>query len=190
MKISLFSAILLLTVFSFSSCEGQSKPNSKSLMQDVTTLASDEMEGRGTGTEGIRKAKKYIINRYKEIGIEPLGNSYESAFTWGDNQAGVNIVGKITGRSENYIIVTAHYDHEGIRKDQIYNGADDNASGVAGLLAIAEYYAEKKPNNTILFVAFDAEERGLQGAKAFVKELPVPKENVKVNINMDMISRS
>lgn len=88
------------------------------------------------------------------------------------------------------IVVTAHYDHIGIKDGKIYNGADDNASGISGLLAIARYFKAKRPRHTLIFVAFDAEEKGLRGAKHFVNNLPVQKDMIKLNVNMDMISRS
>ena len=88
------------------------------------------------------------------------------------------------------IIITAHYDHIGIKDGKIYNGADDNASGISGLLAIARYFKAKRPKHTLIFVAFDAEEKGLRGAKHFVNNLPVSKDLIKLNVNMDMISRS
>jgi len=88
------------------------------------------------------------------------------------------------------IVISAHYDHLGVVKGEVFNGADDNASGVGGLLNLAAYFAKNKPNNTIIFAAFDAEEMGLQGAKAFVANPPVAIEKIKLNINMDMIAHN
>jgi Zn-dependent M28 family amino/carboxypeptidase len=88
------------------------------------------------------------------------------------------------------IVISAHYDHIGIIKDEIYNGADDNASGVAALLSFAKYFKANQPNYTLVFALFDAEEMGLQGAKAFVANPPVGLEKIKLNINMDMISHN
>jgi Zn-dependent M28 family amino/carboxypeptidase len=92
-------------------------------------------------------------------------------------------------------VVTAHYDHLGVgrpdeRGDSIYNGADDNAAGAAALAAIAGYLREHPPAHSVIFVAFDAEEMGLQGARAFVAEPPVPLDAIAINLNMDMISRN
>ena len=104
-----------------------------------------------------------------------------------------NIVGAIRGSSETdeFLVLGAHYDHLGKRGDRIYNGADDNASGVAGLLAIAEAIATAKtpPRRTIYFVAFDAEEQGLRGAKHFARHPPRSLRHCIAMINLDMIGR-
>jgi Zn-dependent M28 family amino/carboxypeptidase len=108
---------------------------------------------------------------------------------------GTNLFGYIRGNTDSIIVVSAHYDHLGIKKgaagkDSIYNGADDNASGVGALLAIATYFKKHTPAHTLLFVSFDGEEEGLQGAKAFLKQPPVPVTQMVLNINMDMVSRN
>lgn len=193
MKKLLFYSQIIITVLTFISCQAQVNPNKELLMQDVSFLASDELEGRNTDTEGNKKARTYILKRFKEIGLSPMGAGYESPFVFkakNKDYNAVNLIGKIDGKKEDVIVVTAHYDHVGMKNGEIYNGADDNASGVSGLLAIARYFKANKPNHTLIFVAFDAEENGLQGAKYFVKNLPVAKEKVKLNVNMDMISRS
>jgi Zn-dependent M28 family amino/carboxypeptidase len=104
----------------------------------------------------------------------------------------VNFVGLLKGKTyaEKYIVITAHYDHLGVQKGQIFNGADDNASGTAALFAIASYFKKNQPDHSLIFVAFDAEERGLTGSRHFVRNLPVPKASVVLNVNMDMISRN
>ena len=88
------------------------------------------------------------------------------------------------------IVVSAHYDHVGVRNGEIYPGADDNASGTAALLAIAGLCKKAPWQHDVVFAAFDAEEQGLQGARAFVAAPPIPKERIALNINMDMVSRS
>ena len=84
----------------------------------------------------------------------------------------------------------AHYDHLGKKGNDIYNGADDNASGTAALLALADYFSENRPYHSIIFAATDAEEKGLLGAKALLNDFPFPLEQISLVINMDMISRS
>ena len=170
---------------------------STQLLKDVETLSSDAYEGRKTGTKGAEMARTYLTGRLKEIGLKPYPgkNTYESSFEIkGRNGAaaieGKNLIAYIPGKSENVIVISAHYDHIGIIKDEVYNGADDNASGVAGLLQFAKYFAKNKPNNTLIFAIFDAEEMGLQGAKAFVANPPVALDKIKLNINMDMISHN
>ena len=95
----------------------------------------------------------------------------------------------IEGNSDSVIVISAHYDHLGVRDSLIFNGADDNASGTSGLLAMADYFTREKPNHTLVFAAFDAEEGGLNGARAFVQD-SVFLEKVVLNINMDMIAQN
>lgn len=168
--------------------------NSKKLLTDVEVLSSDVYEGRKTGTRENQMAAEYIIKRFDALKLKSFGKSYKQSFTFTDRSkkqvTGTNVVGYIKGQSKDVIVVSAHYDHVGINKGLIYNGADDNASGVAALLAFAEYFSLHKPEKTIVFAAFDAEESGLQGAKAFVANPPVKLEKIKLNVNMDMISHN
>ncbi|HEX8289431.1 MAG TPA: M28 family peptidase [Pyrinomonadaceae bacterium] len=171
--------------------------NAERLLADVKTLSSDEMKGRNSGSPEIIKARDYVVKRFKETGVKQLRDSYLQEFGFKDRRSsetikGANVFGIIKGKKnpEKYIIVTAHYDHVGVEKGEIYNGADDNASGTAALFAIAEYFEKNRPSNSLIFVAFDAEEKGLQGSRHFVANLPVKKESVLLNVNMDMVSRS
>ncbi len=170
---------------------------SDQLLKDVETLSLDSYEGRKTGTKGAEMARTYLTSRLLEIGLKPYPgmNSYEQNFeVKGRNGAaaieGKNLIAYIPGKTDNIIVISAHYDHVGVIKNEIFNGADDNASGVAGLLQFAKYFSKNKPNNTLIFAIFDAEEMGLQGAKAFVAKPPVAIEKIKLNINMDMISHN
>ncbi|MEO8277036.1 MAG: M20/M25/M40 family metallo-hydrolase [Thermoanaerobaculia bacterium] len=103
-----------------------------------------------------------------------------------------NVVGELAGTADpaSYLVVSAHYDHLGIRNGRIYPGADDNASGVATMLALAAYFKTHPPRHSILFVAFDAEELGLRGAQAFVARPPVTISAIRLDVNFDMVSRS
>ena len=177
----------------------QKNIDSSALMKDVQKLSSDQFEGRKTGTKGNRLAQFYIIDRFKQIGLKAFHNTYEYPFFFQrGNDArvmGTNLYGYIPGQLSTAIVVSAHYDHLGIKsknqsQDSIYNGADDNASGVAAMLAMAKYFKEHPPKFTMIFVAFDGEEAGLQGSKAFMKNPPVPAEQMRLNINMDMVSHS
>ena len=107
----------------------------------------------------------------------------------GDVVNGINIISSIKGEMDSIIVISAHYDHLGVRDSLIFNGADDNASGTGGLLAIADYFSKVKPKHTLIFAAFDAEEGGLNGARAFVQD-SILLEKVKLNVNMDMISNN
>lgn len=166
------------------------------LLKDVEVLSSDAYQGRKTGTKGAEMARAYIITRFQKLGLKsyPQNVNYAQEFTFnsrgGAKTNGTNVIGYIQGKTSNVIVVSAHYDHLGVIKDEVFNGADDNASGTAGLLKIAAYFAKNKPTNTIIFAAFDAEEMGLQGAKAFVANPPVPINTIAVDLNMDMISHS
>jgi Zn-dependent M28 family amino/carboxypeptidase len=166
------------------------------LLRDLETLSSDAMEGRLTGTPGSAKARAYIVQRFKEVGIEPIGDSFERPFNFtgrGNNaeRTGTNIIGVVRGRREpsKFIVVTAHYDHLGVRNGQTFNGADDNASGVAALIAVAERLVAEKPEHSILFAALDAEESGLNGARVLVKDPPVARAGIVMNVNLDMVAR-
>lgn len=170
---------------------------SEQLLKDVETLSSDAYEGRKTGTKGAEMARTYLTGRLVEIGLKPYPGktSYEEAFEIkGRNGAaaiqGKNLIAYIPGKTDNIIVISAHYDHVGIKNNEVFNGADDNASGVAGLLQFAKYFSKNKPNNTLIFAIFDGEEMGLQGAKAFVANPPVALDKIKLNINMDMISHN
>jgi Zn-dependent M28 family amino/carboxypeptidase len=169
------------------------------LLEDVRILSADDMQGRDTGSPGGQKARDYIVSRLEAIGVGPApfgrlqpfqaqGHTPEGAKTFD----GVNIVGMIPGTrvSDRYIVVTAHYDHVGVRDGQIYNGADDNASGVAAMLALAESLKVEAPEHSVLIVALDGEERGLLGAREFVSAPPVPLSAISLNLNFDMIARA
>lgn len=170
--------------------------DSAKLLRDVEILSADDMQGRGIGTPGGAKARKYVAGRFKEAGIKSFKDSYLQPFEFanrsGEKLNGVNVVGYVEGEKfkDKYIVVTAHYDHIGIQKGEIYNGADDDASGTSALFAIAEYFRKNKPTHSLIFAAFDGEESGLRGARAFVAASPVAKEKIALNINMDMVSRN
>ena len=167
------------------------------LLKDLETLAADDMEGRLPGTPGAARARAYILRRYKEAGIQPIGDSYERPFAFrgrGDSgdRSGVNLVGVVRGTSEpgRFIVLTAHFDHLGVRDGQVFNGADDNASGVAALLAVASRISAGKPAHSVVFAALDAEETGLNGARAFLADPPVPREAIAMNVNLHGSSRT
>jgi hypothetical protein len=165
------------------------------LLDDLKVLSSDAMEGRRTGTAGSEKARAFIAERLKASGVVPFGASYEQAFTFrtrgAGEQRGVNVIGRIDGTLEprRYIVISAHYDHLGRVNGIVFNGADDNASGTAALFAIAKYFSAHSPRNSLIFAAFDAEEIGLLGSQAFVKQPPVDGRLFSLNLNLDMIGR-
>src|SRR5690554_3528017 len=172
--------------------------NKSLLLKDLSYLASDELEGREPLTEGSLKTRAFIIQRFDSLEITSQYRDYTQYFTLRDDRGkgialgqAANIIGFIPGQqSGKIIVITAHFDHLGKKEGRIYNGADDNASGTAGLLALAAYFSRNKPFCSILFAALDAEEMGLQGARALVRDFPFPLEEVLLNVNLDMISRS
>lgn len=178
----------------------KSTPKSKmfdatQLLSDLQTLSSDEMEGRSADLPSMQKARDYVEKRLKESGAKPFGGSYKQSFDFtvkGPDRAlkGINFIGEIKGKkTDKFIVVTAHYDHDGIVEGEIYNGTDDNASGTAALFSIADYFRKHKPDHSIIFAAFDAEEKGQFGSKYFVQNLPVKKESILLNVNLDMVAR-
>lgn len=173
------------------------KIDSKQLLEDIAYLSSDELEGRKPLSEGGLKARDYIKGRFQALGLSSQYPDHTQFFDFRNRRDGklyekaANIVGFVPGTvSDKIIVVMAHYDHIGRQGEKIFNGADDNASGAAAVMALAAYYAKNRPQYSMMFVALDAEEMGHQGAKALVADFPFPVEQVVLNINMDMISRN
>lgn len=196
-------------IFSCNSVKTSSSNNKVATIDSVTvrkhlyTLASDDMEGRKTGTAGIEKAAVYIENEFKRIGLSTFDTlkTYRQTFTFQNRRTkeditASNIIGVLEGKSkkDEFVIVSAHFDHLGIRKkegelDSIYNGANDDASGVTGVLTLAEYFKNKGTNErTIVFVAFTGEEMGLIGSTHFGKGIDASK--FVAGINLEMIGKT
>lgn len=180
------------------------------LMKHVKYLASEDLAGRGLGTPGLELAADYIATAFEDAGLEPGGHngSYSQYFAVDEGEDGLphqvrNIVGVLPGKDPELagqmLLVTAHYDHLGrgwpdVRADAgegVYNGADDNASGVAVLIELARSLAAQgQPPRTIVFVAFTAEEAGLLGSRYFAANpLPHPLEGINAVLNMDTVGR-
>jgi len=168
-------------------------------MQDLQALADPGLEGRLTGTAGSRRAQALILERFKELALQPIGGSYAQKFSFTQTRRGgkqefpdaTNLFAMLPGRGDpqSFVVVSAHYDHLGIRDGQTYPGADDNASGVAAMLAIARWFASHPPRKSVVFIAFDAEEAGLQGSKHFVSKPPIDLKRISAVVNMDMVGR-
>ena len=165
-------------------------------------LASDVLEGRESGQRGQKIAAEYIQAQFKRIGLLPPfvnkrnQRTYLQPYTFQKTIHAENVAGMIAGSdtSQEAILITAHFDHLGIRNGQVYNGADDNASGTSGILTIAESMMSAvrhgwKPRRSILFVAFSGEEKGLHGSEYFSKHSCVPTEKIVAVLNVDMIGR-
>lgn len=203
---------IALGLLSFSLCaqplscrepESLTSPELTQLWQDFVTLSSEAMQGRKSGTEGARLAREYIVEQYRKSGLTPLHQQPAANFDssgWlqhfglrgrKNDKRGANVIGKIPGAKAplRYIILTAHYDHLGTDGKRVFNGANDNASGVAAMLYIARMLQHQLPANSVLFVATDNEEDGLYGAKAFVEQAVVKKSQILLNVNLDMIAQ-
>lgn len=169
--------------------------DSARLIADLSALAADSMEGRRIATPGGARARAYLLRAFTRIGLAPVRDSFPAPFVAKTRAAeliGVNLVGMIRGtkHADRYLVVSAHYDHLGVRNGVIYNGADDNASGTAAVLAMAQWFKSHPPENSVIFALFDGEETGLLGAKAFLEKPPVPIERIVANVNLDMVSRN
>lgn len=167
------------------------------LLADLEYLSSDELEGRAPGTRGSLLAQEFIEQRFMSLGLGSFGESYRHPFPYRSGSegevTGVNLIGFVSGTAdqEEYLVVTAHYDHLGTGPDgRIFNGADDNASGSAGVLAAAAWFRENPPENSIIFLLLDAEEKGLIGSYYFADHPVVPLEQIALVVNLDMISHS
>ncbi len=208
-----------ILIFAFFTLLFISKNNAQTetqIYKDVVFLADDKLEGRATGTEGEKVAAEYISKRFKEIGLEPKGNNgYFQDFTFTPKTnphgevkysntnndrtiTGRNILGYINNNAKQTIIIGAHHDHLGYgdegslyrgKEKQIHNGADDNASGVAILLSLAEKLVKTNTGNNYLFMTFSGEEMGLLGSNYFVKNSTISLNSVNYMLNMDMVGR-
>jgi hypothetical protein len=188
--------------------KGAPRLDAAALLADVETLASPGYEGRRADSDGGRRARAFVLDRFTRVGLEPAVPGYLQPFSFTHRSIralirrdrpfvlefkdAANVLGVVRGRSEpdRFILVSAHYDHLGIRRKDLYPGADDNASGVAALLAFASFFTAHPPAHTILFAAFDAEEEGCRGSEAFAQAPPLPLEGLLLDVNMDMIGRS
>ena len=185
-------------------------PEAEKVKAHVSFLAKDELEGRGTGTEGERKAAKYIESQFKKLKLKPYGDNktYYQTFdfkggTHGTGEAGkaANLVAYLDNGASTTVIIGAHYDHLGMGNQgssldanpagKIHNGADDNASGVAGMLELARYFKTNKvkESNNFLFLAFSGEELGLYGSDYFVEHPTLDLATVNYMVNLDMVGR-
>jgi Zn-dependent M28 family amino/carboxypeptidase len=167
------------------------------MIADLTALAHDSLEGRQTGTAGAERARNFLVKAFEERGVAPLHMQRLQSFEFSGRgasapQTGINVLGVVPGTvsPNRYIVVTAHYDHLGVRDGQVFNGADDNASGTAALLALAAWLTQHPARSSFVFAALDGEETGLRGARAFVAAPPMPLGCVVMNVNLDMVSRS
>lgn len=171
-------------------------PIAARMMQRLSILAADSMEGRRAGSAGSARARAWLIGELTAIGAKAIGASYEQAISLrprggSTDTVGANVVARIPGTkgSGPVLVLSAHYDHLGVRDGQVFNGADDDASGCVALLTIAEQLLAAPPAHDVILAFFDAEETGMQGSRGFVNTPPVPLERIGANLNLDMVGR-
>lgn len=205
---------ILLTVFfahAILSCSAQGYISTQNLVKHISVLSADSLMGRATGSIYEAKAANYIIKEFKKSGIEPKGsnNTYLQEFDFQVSSHGVkgrsgkanNVVGFLNNNAPYTIVIGGHYDHLGTGEDgnsldghadgKIHNGADDNASGTAGVIELANYFATNKVKEkfNFLFICFSGEELGLFGSNYFCEHPTIDLSTVTCMINMDMIGR-
>jgi len=180
--------------------------STESLKTNLTVIASDSMEGRDTGSEGQKKAGRYIIDFYKKHGISfPKGATgyYQhipAAYLNAKRNEGLNDSENIwafiegTEKPDEIVVVSAHYDHIGIKNGEIYNGADDDGSGTVAVMEIAAAFQKAKnegrgPKRSILILHVTGEEHGLHGSRFYSENPIVPLANTVADVNIDMVGR-
>ena len=176
--------------------------NEVSVKKYLYTLANDSMQGRKAGSPGIEKAAKYIEQQFSKIGLKPFnGSSFRQTFKHINKHSEkkeeltlFNVIGLLEGTTlkEEFVVISAHYDHLGRKNigegDLIFNGANDNASGVSAMIMLADYFKKTKINKrSILFIAFTAEEMGLVGSNHFGKTISA--ETIITGVNIEMIGK-
>src|SRR5690625_935635 len=188
----------------------QAQINQDNLKKHIYYLASDEMNGRATGSKEADKAAKYIQKHVRKFNLSPKGTeeyeqNFEAKITRVKVQDSIrpskNVIGFLDNHAEYTIVIGAHYDHLGTGRDggshdstrlgEIHNGADDNDSRVAGMIELARHYTTNDITDSfnMMFIAFGAEELGLLGSKHFVEHPTVPLEEIHWMLNFDMIGR-
>lgn len=179
------------------------EPEVARLRADLETLASPAFEGRGSGTAGQVKAAAHIAQAFQAAGVAPwsgpgMGGAtpYHWAFSFtsgGTTLHSTNVVATIPGTDpvlkEEIVLLSAHHDHLGLRGGTLYPGADDNASGTAGLLELARLLKDSRPKRTLVFLSVSGEELGLWGSRRFAATPPLDLTKVVADLNTDMISR-
>jgi Zn-dependent M28 family amino/carboxypeptidase len=182
------------------------------IRRHVNVIADDSMLGRNTPSRGLEMTAAYIASQFKRLGLKPGGDSGTyiqrywlakapasgSATPAPPPESAPNSVGILPGTDpvlrDEYIVVSAHMDHVGTNgasaKDSIWNGADDDASGTAGVLALAEAFSQAPPKRSIIFLTVSGEEHGLWGSARFTSNPPVSIRKIVANFNLDMIGRN
>lgn len=188
------------------------------IRRHVNVIADDSMLGRNTPSRGLDLTAAYVGAQFRRLGLTPGGDSgsFIQRYPLGvapinggnggspptppgfDPHSAPNSVGILRGTDpvlrDEYVVISAHMDHVGVNgasvKDSIWNGADDDASGTSGVLALAEAFAQAPPRRSIIFLTVSGEEHGLWGSSWFTNHPPVPADRIVANLNLDMIGRN
>ena len=191
---------LLLLAFALDDCRSEEDITVEESRKTLSYLASDKMEGRKPGNPGNFIAVSFIKKEFESYGLETHLQKFTYTFRW---RVGLirwrtveietmNVIGVLKGTSDKHVVIGAHMDHLGVDGDgDVYNGADDNASGTTAILELAEAFgkSDARPKDTIVFIAFNAEELGLLGSKHYVSDPLLPLDDCKLMINLDMVGR-
>lgn len=166
-----------------------------SVLKHLQILSSDEFSGRKFSSKGSLQSQLYLVSTLQNLGVAAYKNQYRHTFTqFGlfQNKQGTNVIAYIPGSShdDQYIVLSAHYDHLGSKHNKVFNGADDNASGTAALLHYAKKLSQTPLKHSVILLFTDGEEINLLGAKAFVAQQKNMLNKFKLNINLDMIAGS
>lgn len=213
--IYIFACLTLVLSCQNNSSNENIRVNEGMLLYNLKVISQDSMTGRFFGTEGNYKTQSFLAHQFDSLGIEPafsFGSIQKYPFTFkgeirqrmypisnpeedfknvpDTTVTGGNVVTMIKGEIEKAIVITAHLDHLGTRNGEIFNGADDDASGLSALLTMANYFKNKTPKHTLIFAAVDAEEIGSLGCDYLLNHFPTSMENIALNINMDMIAHN
>ena len=208
----ILGAAALLALGAAGRLTGQSTP-AATLLNDVKYLSSDSLGGRLIGTPGADSAAAFLARRFKQAGLRPTPQGWYQTFTVSagapaaagagiSGATGKNVIGILPGKDsrlrDEIVVVGAHYDHLGPGKfgsldpdstGMVHNGADDNASGTAALIHIAQLLKKSPPLRTVVFIAFSGEEAGLLGSAYYVKQPVYPMSATYAMVNMDMVGR-
>ena len=196
----IISTFLMLLAYEMPSAAKGYKPGDieaasalETIKSDLSFLSDDLCMGRESGTDGAETARRYIVNRFRNTGLSPFDWQFTQSFRE-DGKTFRNVVGVVRSTTETNktIVICAHYDHLGVIKGTIYNGADDNASGVAALLYIADAFMRRKAAGAeigcnIVFVALDGKEKNMCGSRYFVENSGIRATDIICAINIDII---
>jgi len=212
-QVSTLSLLGISTLYFAQEKINPEQANEDNLKRHIYYLASDELQGRLTGSEGETKAAKYLSAEFKKLGLKPYeGKEFIQNFEYSvklnphDDKTsttvkGKNVIAVLDNKAEKTIVIGAHYDHLGLNEHhnstlansqgQIHNGADDNASGTAAVLELARLFSQNKTKENVnyIFALFSGEEDGLMGSKKLAETIKTNYPNIIFMINMDMVGR-